>query len=271
MQTSEGWDTLALTFKAVTLTIHRIKEIMMVLGSHTSRTVVKMFRKVFPHLLLTLRSSPLSGVKVSSTMAAHQAILPATETQRSCIALPIGLAASSAIATIARKLNVATVDAWALSLLVRADSHLPLKCIVETDTVCHVLVLRVAELTVKLVRLALFEKHNLIRIVWSLDNSREMHRIVNLILGLQNLFEAEIVVTFLESVKRDVLVVPIVDVLGVCTGHRIRQRRLVSLGRLHLSNLGSSQVEVILQVHFVVACAVSHFYYYRCFKRIEYF
>ena len=53
----------------------------------------------------------------------------------------------------------------------------------------------------------LLHEQDLIGIVWLLDDTREVHRVVDLILGLEHLFEAKIVMALLQGVKRDVLVV----------------------------------------------------------------
>ena len=107
------------------------------------------------------------------------------------------------------------------ALLVRTDSHLSLKGIVEAHTVCHVLVLRVAVLTVELVWLALLQEHHLIRVVRPLHDAREVHCVVDLVLRLEHFFETEVVMTFLQRVEGDVLVVTVIDIFAHSTRRRI--------------------------------------------------
>lgn len=54
---------------------------------------------------------------------------------------------------------------------------------------------------------ALLHEQNQIWIVWFLYNSREMHRIVNLILGLKHFFETKVVMAFLEGIERYIFIV----------------------------------------------------------------
>ena len=68
----------------------------------------------------------------------------------------------------------------------------------------------------------MLQEHDLARIVGPLHNACKVHGVVDLILCLKHLFEAKVVVTFLECVKGDVLVVPIVDVLAYCARSRVR-------------------------------------------------
>ena len=97
-------------------------------------------------------------------------------------------------------------DARAWSL-VRIQVHPSLESIIEAYAVGHVLVLGIAELPLHLLLVVLLHEENQVRVVWFLNNASDVHRVVHLILGLKDFFEAEIIVTLFQSVKRDVLVV----------------------------------------------------------------
>lgn len=58
----------------------------------------------------------------------------------------------------------------------------------------------------------LLHKEDQIGIVGLLNDASDVHGVVDLVLGLQHLFKAEVVVTLLQSVKRYVLVVLSEDV-----------------------------------------------------------
>lgn len=58
----------------------------------------------------------------------------------------------------------------------------------------------------------LLHKEDQIGIVGLLNDASDVHGVVDLVLGLQHLFKAEVVVTLLQSVKRYVLVVLSKDV-----------------------------------------------------------
>ena len=83
-----------------------------------------------------------------------------------------------------------------------------MKSIVKTHAIGHVLVLGIAEFTVELLLLlALLHEQDEIRIVWLLDDAREVHGIVNLILSLQHFFKTEVIMAFLQGVERYIFVV----------------------------------------------------------------
>ena len=67
----------------------------------------------------------------------------------------------------------------------------------------------------------MLEEHNLVWIVGFLNDASEVHCIVNLVLGLKDFFETEVVMTFLQRVEGDVLVVTVIDIFAHSAGRRI--------------------------------------------------
>ena len=110
-----------------------------------------------------------------------------------------------------------------------------------------------------------------VRVVGALNNTGEMHGVIDLVLGLEYLLKAEVVVTLLQGVKSDVLVMPIEDLFGLArisrTGSRVGEHRLVgSAGLVALDSvlrlerhLRRCQAEALFEIRLVIA--VSHFYY----------
>ena len=132
------------------------------------------------------------------------------------------------------------------------------------------MILGVGVLARQLVLLGLRLEEHQARVVGPLNDASEVHGVVDLVLRLQDLLEAEVVVTLLQGVERDVLVVPVEDLLGLagvgragsCLGkHRLVRAGLPGLRRvLRLQgHLGGRQTKALLEIRLVVA--VSHFYY----------
>jgi hypothetical protein len=92
--------------------------------------------------------------------------------------------------------------------LVRANVQVSLECIIERDTVCHVLVLRVAILPIELLFISLFHEQDEVWIVRILNNTREVHGVKPFVFSLKHRFKAEIVMSLLQGVKSYVLVMP---------------------------------------------------------------
>ena len=53
----------------------------------------------------------------------------------------------------------------------------------------------------------LLHEQNLVWIVWPFNDASEVHRVINLILSLKYFLKAEVVMTLLERIKCDVLVI----------------------------------------------------------------
>lgn len=203
---------------------------MVVLWSHSTRAVTEMSMKIFPHFMLTFDSSSLSITKVCSTLASHKTILTATNVQRPCIVLTVCIIASKPF-TMPREFNFTCTNTKprALLLLIWADCHLTLECVIKTDAIGHVLVLVVAVFTIEFVWLALFQEHDLAWIIRPLDDSRKVHGVVDLVLCLENFLEAKIIMPLLQSVECNVFVVPIEDLFGCWCGSRVGHHRVRSL------------------------------------------
>jgi len=121
-------------------------------------------------------------------------------------------------------------------------------------------------LLIELVRVALLHEQNEIGIVGLLNDASEVHRVVNLVFGLQHLFKTKVVVTFLQSVKGYVFVVAREDIFVFAAGGcRVSKDRVMSLGNLIVrmgddSSLRRINAEVVVKAKLVVPiCAVSHF------------
>ena len=97
--------------------------------------------------------------------------------------------------------------------LVRVHLQTFLKGIVEDHALCHALVLGVAELSVELVLVGLLHEEDQVWVVRLFYDSRDVHRVVDLVFRLKHFFKTEVVVTLLQSVKRYVLVVLSEDIV----------------------------------------------------------
>lgn len=270
--------TFAYSLNTVSLILDNIEEVMMVLRGHTPGAVLEVPLEVLPHLLLFLRSSTLS-VEVGGAMATNETVFTASDSHGSSIACHVSLVATGRPVTPTRELNLTSRPGDARSLaLVRAYRHLSLERIVEAHAVGHVLILGVGVLAGQLVLLGLLLEQHQARVVRPLNDASEVHGVVDLVLGLQHLFEAEVVVALLQGVERDVLVVPVEDLLGLARarrgGRRLGKHRLVRAGVSRLRrvlclqrHLGGRQTKALLEIRLVVA--VSHFYYNPTFEAIS--
>ena len=134
-------------------------------------------------------------------------------------------------------LVVAKFGPWASA---RADLHLPLKRIVETDIVRHVLVLRIAVFAIQLVRVLLLHEQNQVWIVRPFNDASEVHGVVNFVFGSKYFFEAEVVMACFQRIEGYLLVVPAerLRVLALAdarkTGNLGLRHRVGNLGGLHI-------------------------------------
>ena len=212
-------------------------------------------------------------------MATDEAVFTAPKSHGSSIASHVSVVATGRPFTPTRELNLTSRPGDAGSLaLVRADGHLSLERIVKAHAVGHVLILGVGVLAGQLVLLGLLLEQHQARVVWPLNDASEVHGVVDLVLRLQHLLEAEVVVTLLQGVERDVLVVPVEDLLGLARarrgGCRLGKHRLVRAGVSRLRrvlrlqrHLGGRQTKAFLEIRLVVA--VSHFYYNPTFEALS--
>ena len=93
-----------------------------------------------------------------------------------------------------------------------------LKCIIEAHALCHALVLGIAVLFVELVLVGLLHEEDQVWVVGLFNDSRDVHRVVDLVLRLKHFFKTEVVMTLLQSVKRYVLVVLSEDIVVTVFG-----------------------------------------------------
>ena len=66
--------------EAFALVADDVEEVMMILWGHSTRPVSEMFRKVPPHLLLSLRPSRLRVIEIGG-VAAHETVLATPKAQ----------------------------------------------------------------------------------------------------------------------------------------------------------------------------------------------
>ena len=113
---------------------------------------------------------------------------------------------------------------------------------------------------------ALLHEQNQIWVVRLFYDAREVHGVVHLILRLEHFLETKVVMAFLQSIERYILVMLDKDIfIGCGGGCSIGQDRVVSLRQVKSIPLRSSlcglETETVLHVYLVVPtmAAVSHF------------
>ena len=275
IQTVVVADTSALN--TTSLVLDDFQEVMVILRSFPSRAVTKVCIKFLVEItldILFVLTAVVSSIYAANGTLLHNALFTATKFHRAmitgrhhiinvvtrCCSISLQLALGELV-----PLPIYSTYAGP-SFLIGANVHLTLEGVVKARTISHVLVLRVVKLLIEFVCIGLFHEQNKVGVVGLLNDASEVHSVVHLVFGLEHLFKAKVVVTFLQSVEGYVFVVASEDILVFVAGRRgVSQNGVVSLWDLIVlvrddSCLCGINAEVIIEPILVVPiCAVSHF------------